>query len=371
MIVQDLPVLELFTRLREADLPLGIDDYQLLLRALQAGFGIADRDALIRLCRTLWVKSADDGHVFDYHFEQVMAQEMTSKISSQTSQVSDESQAKSSATQPAREYRTTEPVPTPTPEPLLKVEDDVRAAQVMAQAAGKDETAYSQFLQTDEYLPVTRRQMKQSWRHLRRPVREGRPVELDVDATIKIIGRQGIFLDPVLVPRRVNRAELLLLIDQGGSMVPFHVLSRRLVETALRGGRLGRAGIYYFHNCPMEYLYRDSAHSQAESVKSILERSYQEQAGVLIFSDAGAARGGVNQERCELTEEFLKEVRQKFRHVVWLNPVPGKRWSGTTAGEMMYLVPMFDVSRRGLDNAIRVLCGRPSHVVDNLRQYYG
>ena len=365
MIVQDPPLLELFIRLREADLPLGIDDYQLMLRALQAGFGIADRNALVRLCRALWVKSADDGHIFDYHFEQVMAEQVISQIPSQSSQVPKELMPKSLIARSSSEHRTSDSVATLTPEPLLKVEDDVRAAQVMSQAAGKDENAYSQYLQTDEYLPVTRRQMKQSWRHLRRIIRQGPPEELDVDATVKVIGQQGIFLDPVLVPRRVNHAEILLLIDQGGSMVPFNVLSHRLVETALRGGRLGKAGIYYFHNCPLEYLYRDPAHSSAESIKSIVESSYQEQAGVLIFSDAGAARGGFNLERCDLTKEFLKQLRQRFRYIVWLNPVPGKRWGGTTAGELISFVPMYDISRRGLDRAISVLCGRTSHLIDH------
>ena len=70
----------------------------------------------------------------------------------------------------------------------------------------------------------------------------------------------------MLVAPRVNKAELLLLIDQDGSMIPFHALSHRLAETALRGGLLGKAGIYYFHNCPIEHLYHDSHLLAAELV---------------------------------------------------------------------------------------------------------
>lgn len=161
----NLPLLDLFTRLREAGLPLGIGEYQLLLRALGGGFGVSDRADLKRLCQTLWIKSR-------------------------------------------------------------------------------------------EYFPVTRRQMKQNWRYLRRPVREGIPTELDIEATVNQIGQQGVLLEPVLLPPRINQSELLLLIDQDGSMVPFHSLSRRLAETAVRGGRLGKAGIYYFHNCP-NLIYDD------------------------------------------------------------------------------------------------------------------
>src|SRR2546421_13070007 len=130
------------------------------------------------------------------------------------------------------------------------MDDEVQLDKAVLKETREDEDSEQYyFLQTDEYFPTTRRQMKQSWRSLRRPMRAGPPIELDVDATINEIGRTGYLLKPVLVPYRKNRAELLLLLDQGGSMVPFHMLSRRLTETALRGGRLGKANIYYFHNC--------------------------------------------------------------------------------------------------------------------------
>lgn len=364
MTAHDLPLLDLFNRLREADFPLGIDDYHLLLRALQGGFGIADQDALVRLCRTLWVKSTDDAHLFDYHFEQFMTHVEANTIPAQDASLSEED-AKSA--QPLQLRQPAASLSTTKVEPMLKVEDDIRVAQAISQALGNDELAYSKFIHTDEYLPVTRRQMKQSWRHLRRSVREGPPVELDVDATVRAIGQQGMLLEPVLVPHRVNRAELLLLIDQGGSMVPFHVLSRRLVETAVRGGRLGNTNTYYFHNCPFEYLYRDPAHNQPEPVKHIINRTHHEQGGILIFSDGGAARGDYDWERSALTGEFLKQCKQKFRYVAWLNPVPKKRWPGTTAGEIMRFVSMFDVSRRGLDSAIAVLCGRVPHLPQSSR----
>ena len=93
----------------------------------------------------------------------------------------------------------------------------------------------------------------------------------------------------------------MLLIDRDGSMVPFHALSQRLAETALRGGRLGSADIYYFHNCPIEYLYCDRHHQEAEAISSILNL-ISERTAVLIFSDGGAARGGHSPDRVKLTE---------------------------------------------------------------------
>lgn len=79
----NLPLLELFTRLREAGLPLGIDEYQSVLQALQAGFGISDKAALKRLCQTLWVKSAEERQLFEYHFEQIINSEAV--LTSETS----------------------------------------------------------------------------------------------------------------------------------------------------------------------------------------------------------------------------------------------------------------------------------------------
>jgi uncharacterized protein with von Willebrand factor type A (vWA) domain len=135
----------------------------------------------------------------------------------------------------------------------------------------------------------------------------------------------------------------------------------------VRGGRLGNTNTYYFHDCPQEYLYRDPAHNQAEPIKNIINQTHHEQAGMLIFSDGGAARGDYDWERSEMTSEFLKQCKQKFRYIAWLNPVPKKRWSGTTAGEIIRFVPMFDISRRGLDSAIAVLCGRVSHLPHSSR----
>jgi inactive STAND len=236
---------------------------------------------------------------------------------------------------------------------------EVQIVQTARQTFRRSEEISDNYLIINsEYFPVTNRQMKQIWRYLRRPLREGAPTELDVEATVNQIGCQGLLLELVLVPCRTNRAELLLLIDQDGSMVPFHALSHRLVETALRGGCIGKASIYYFHNCPTEYLYHDPNHQQAELVKDIVTNVCSHQTSVLIFSDAGAARNGYSRERYELTREFLVQLKQRVRYIAWLNPMPSSRWLNTTASEIACLLPMFEISRRGMQDAINVLRGR-------------
>ncbi|WP_138497109.1 hypothetical protein [Nostoc sp. PA-18-2419] len=467
MEVNDLPLLELFTKLREAGLPLGIEEYQLVLQAMQAGFGINDQAALKRLCRTLWVKSAEELRLFEHHFEQlisinsilptsekvvrysgqhqfslitrylilgfvgigiILGVGLTLKQRTQAPQPTAQSTLQPTATPQPAAAPTSHPTSIPRTQPtaipkdtnqpdlifwslllainlsggsgyiffrwisqrrfeqrinrsasLAKltpssvasaiptkltqtIKDEVQVAQVVLQATStSEEILYNRFILSTEYLPVTERQMKQIWRYLRRPVREGQRTELDVETTVKQIGHQGILLEPVLLPRRVNRAELLLLIDQDGSMVPFHEMSYRLARTSWRGGRLGRSGIYYFHNCPTEYLYRDRNYQEAELVSDIITHSCSNRTAVLIYSDAGAARGGYSEERYELTKKFLAQLKQKVRYIAWLNPMPKKRWLGTTSGEIAHLVPMFEVNRRGLQDAVNVLRGRTTN----------
>lgn len=321
--MDDLPLLELFTRLRQAGLPLGVDDYQSMLQALQAGYGLPDRAALARLCRILWVKSVEEKYIFDYHFEQLIGSETVPQtqasnvnqnqaiqlvrfatlvgvlvlgvglavwVTRPKNQVSVPSstiplptsvpeklpspvqqpvaptptaqitQKKSQINWPAwlifllilavtsgclwllrllikrraqnnhLQTEPSKPIPTATlaSESFGNIQDEVQVAQAIRQVTSGREVLGDRFLFSTDYLPVTQRQMKQMWRHLRRLTKEGIATELDIEATVNQIGRYGMMLEPVLSPARVNRTELLLLIDQDGSMVPFHSLSVRL-----------------------------------------------------------------------------------------------------------------------------------------------
>lgn len=431
----DFPLLELFTRLRQEDFPLGISEYQALLRALQGGFGVGNRVELARLCRALWVKSTEEEYIFNYHFEQLVGSLRVTPVNSQETTIPTV-EPQPSLRLPSRQvlallgltmlvlgvsgaafvFRNPMPsgppsgptdinqygiligtglglavlvagiaagilwfvdrqnsiknkqgdtldtsVPRPTLSSTLgqQTKDEVQIAQAIRRVTSRpDEMPEKQYLVSRGFFPITRRQMKQSWRYLRHLIREGPATELDIVATIDRLGRQAVLLHPVLVPRRRNRIELLLLIDQGGSMVPFHALSFRLLETSAREGRLGRMGAYYFHNCPINYLYQDSYQITAEHLTSVLAQLNPRQSVALIISDAGAARGYFNPERLELTQAFLHQLQQRVPHIAWLNPVPQSRWNRSTAGAIAKLIPMFELNQRGMYEAISVLRGR-------------
>jgi uncharacterized protein with von Willebrand factor type A (vWA) domain len=76
----------------------------------------------------------------------------------------------------------------------------------------------------------------------------------------------------------------------------------------------------------------------------------------MIFSDAGALRGGHNPQRVTLTAQFLAQLQPLVNQITWLNPVPRQRWLGTAA-KIATLVPMFELDRSGFQGAIDVLRG--------------
>ena len=57
--------------------------------------------------------------------------------------------------------------------------------------------------------------------------------------------------------------------------------------------------------------------------------------------------------------EWIKKVRLRYPHMVWLNPIAERRWAHTygnsTIGLIRKEVPMFELSLSGLDAAIKKL----------------
>lgn len=372
---EQFPLFDIFQILRGTHrLPLGIDEYLTVLQALRGGFGLENRQELEQLCCLVWATSEAEQNTVRRELAKMWRQ-----IDLRPPQIKPESTPTPIAeteTQPTPETPTPEappvdsppstpkpaPAPTLTPTPERQsastvVEEPVQTVQAIRDRARGGELPRPRYTLRREYFPVTRREMKQCWRYLRRPLREGAPTELDVEATVEKIGREGILLEPVLVPRRVNRTDLVMLVDVEGSMVPFHELSRQLVETAQRGGRLRQTRVYYFHDYPDRYLYRHPGRFQAEPIEEVLQE-IGERAVVLMVSDAGAARGNYDTERVKATQGFIEQLQRSVRYFAWLNPMPSEDWQQNTAGEITEFVPMFGLSLHGLNQAIAVLQGR-------------
>ncbi|MEM7034702.1 MAG: hypothetical protein AAF629_34500 [Chloroflexota bacterium] len=391
--LSELPLFDLFNALRQAGLPLGIDDYQVALKAIQAGFGLVDQEALAHLCRALWIKSEEDFPLFNYHFEQAIAKsakQIKAEISDTISPIksteklstSPSTTAGKTAVETKNELSFTQPpvdeaVPAQTL-PDIDIELETIAQEEvpemtllrMGETPFADRQTATRILLKAAYFDLTEREMKQGWRYLRRMVRQGIPTELDVPSTIRNAAREG-FVNPVLRPRRVNKANLIFLIDRLGSMVPFHMLGEQMVKTMREAGRLGLSQVYYFHDVPPmgprqnskslqreHLLFRQEAIINVIPLRDIMADFNPLQTTVLIFSDAGAARGRKDTERVEATTHFLGELAYlNLHHIAWLNPMPQVRWENTTAETIARLVPMMPSTRKGFYQAIDVLRG--------------
>lgn len=120
--------------------------------------------------------------------------------------------------------------------------------------------------------------------------------------------------------------------------------------------------VYYFENVPTAELFQTPYLTKPVDRAQVLQ-FIDHSTGVLIVSDAGAARGSPrNRQRVRSTMEFLFDLYECTRLVSWLNPMPRNRWEDTSAESIAAYVPMFSMDEYGFSRAIDILCGRSTGV---------
>lgn len=340
------PLLDrLFYRLRQDGFALGVSEYLVTLKAIRGGWGTQDANALKQLLKSFWCHSLAQQDHLEVIFRAISAEESPKEVESRESNADSSSDSSPSANpspaSPGEQLPTVVGVSTPTPEfSLLPIKSPINLLE--QQTEDRDFQAY---------YPISRRYMVYSWRYLRRMVGDGREDVLDVAATIAKFCEQGFFLEPKYCRRERNHTDLLLLIDQEGSMTPFHHFTRDLVETAQYESNIQQVRVGYFHNVPAEYIYRDPYLTEKVLFESILAAG-DGNTSVLIVSDGGAARGDRRSERFSATAEVLWQIKQHTKLIAWLNPIPPERWRGTTAQFIAHLLPMYPLDPHGLNQAI-------------------
>jgi uncharacterized protein with von Willebrand factor type A (vWA) domain len=205
------------------------------------------------------------------------------------------------------------------------------------QAAGSMGLRY---LHSDEYFPLTRREMTKSWQYLRLKEKRGFQQNLDVAATVRHIAVEGIVTEPIFQTGYANRGDtIIILADTRGSMTPFEGLTDRLIETARGAGGHPNAPVFYFQNYPTGYLYRKRNLSEPVKITEAFLKCNPAVTYAIIISDAGAARGNTDavrvQQRTAMTRLFLAELQKYAARIIWLNPMPVHRWKDTAAARIL------------------------------------
>ena len=101
------------------------------------------------------------------------------------------------------------------------------------------------------------RQIKVALRGLRQLGRIGPEDELDLEKTIDATAQNAGDIELRWRRSRINATKLLLLMDVGGSMIPYAQMCSRLFTAAHSVSHFKDFKYYYFHNCIYDNLYED------------------------------------------------------------------------------------------------------------------
>lgn len=366
-------------------LPLGIEEYDALLQLVEKGNVIQTVEELRFACEVLWIKKTPQLKAFRTLFDHQRQEELelVLKLLAQEAQKIVEQESEDSTNQPEQKEQpdakqdsqaddSADPVEdqpqnqdqqkTPTPvedaEVLLSLEESEAGVALREDKQQSQSILSHPYILSDAYHPINKRDMRQSWRFLRQQTPSRFTQHIDINQTIRDFAKEG-FLGKVHYHRHFeDKVKLLLLIDYKGSMIAFHSLATQLIRTALSDQKRGHTQTYFFHDVPKTQLFLNPARTKAIRKEKLLQKLSTKHTRVLIFSDAGAARGQVELNRIDDTWDFLDELRPVVRQIAWLNPVPRDRWHNTTAAEIAEITPMFETSQSGFRAAIRHLRGK-------------
>lgn len=340
-------IFNVFTRLRRRGFALGVSELLAALELLGDDWVIHSPDELREDLQLLWCHSRlEEDRLLETWNAAVASSEKPKP-------------AEKSALEP-EPYRTERERELPTPPPPPEV--PAPAATIPEATALPVQAPFTPAFderrrEISSYWPISRRTMAYGWRYLYRPLPDGPQDVLDVNATIARVAQHGYFIAPVFRRRTQNHAHLVLLVDQGGSMMPFHRFTRDLIETALEEPTLPQVDVFYFHNLLAEELYRDPFLTDKIPMREALALLNTE-SSVFLISDAGAARGYRRRERIRATTGILAQLQQYTPLLAWLNPMPQHRWEGTSAEIIQHLTPMFQMDQDGFSSAIDIVRGQ-------------
>jgi uncharacterized protein with von Willebrand factor type A (vWA) domain len=207
------------------------------------------------------------------------------------------------------------------------------------------------------------RQMQMALKKLRHLKRTGYEEELDLEETIEETCKNGGEIELIFRPPRKNNAKVLLLMDAGGSMMPYASLVERLFSAAHKTTHFKDFQHYYFHNCVYEQLYTDMRLNTKTVTGSIL-RTLGGDYKVILVGDAYMAPeelldpgGAIYYYHHNDTPgiKWLQRIQTHFQACIWLNPMPERHWDRPSIALIRQVFPMYELTLEGLDRGVKHL----------------
>jgi uncharacterized protein with von Willebrand factor type A (vWA) domain len=210
------------------------------------------------------------------------------------------------------------------------------------------------------------RQTKMALKKLRELKREGAQEELDIPETVDKTAKQGGEIELVFNRSRENTVRLILLMDTGGSMLPYTELCERLFSAASQMEHFKEFRYYFFHNCIYQDVYEDIGNYKRVPTEKLFSQFHKGYKVVLVgdarmaYSELFDVNGCIDyfytNDRPAI--EWLMRIKEHFPHSVWLNPTHSNFWGHYTVDTIGKIFPMFELTIDGLKDAIKALTSK-------------
>jgi uncharacterized protein len=220
------------------------------------------------------------------------------------------------------------------------------------------------FKNLDDSIELGTRNIKVALRRLRKFARTGAADQLDLDDTVRSTAKNAGFLDLKMVPERHNAVKVLLFFDVGGSMDPYIRMCEELFSAART--EFKHMEYFYFHNCIYESVWQNNIRRQSERINTLdILHKYSSDYKVVFIGDASMSPyeitmpgGSVEHWNEEAGEAWVRRVLSTYEKVIWLNPTPEDDWRWTSSiGYMQRLLEghMYPLTLHGLEQGMGYL----------------
>lgn len=190
--------------------------------------------------------------------------------------------------------------------------------------------------------------------------------ELDIDGTIQKTCNNGGYLQIVMDKPRKNAVKLLLLMDSGGTMIPYTSLLNDLFQSVHKSNHWKDVKTYYFHNCIYAKLYNTPECENGDWIDTEwLFKNLDSDYKVIIVGDAAMApeelystSGNYRGPNGGLSGlDWLLLMKRHFKKIVWLNPkmAPGAAPWREAETALKQVFPMYKLTVDGLKQAMNKL----------------
>lgn len=187
--------------------------------------------------------------------------------------------------------------------------------------------------------------------------------ELDLEHTIDKTCNNGGYLQIVMQKPRKNSVKLLMLMDSGGTMIPYTTLLSELFQSIHKSNHYKDVKTYFFHNCIYSKVYNTPECENGDWIDTEwLFRNLDSDYKIIIVGDAAMApeelysdQGNYRGPNGGLSGmDWLLLLKQHYKKIVWLNPKMAggdAPWrEAETAIKKVF--PMYKLTVNGLNQAM-------------------